>query len=179
MMEEPIKRGRGRPPKVSQEPGLFERSETAPQKPKKRIKSFFISALFFVLVAGMGFLGWQYWLAQKNIKQLSDQKSSEQSVQKTANDDLIEKVGKITVVPTDERPTVADVSDASKLAGLPLFDKVQNGDKVLSYTKARRQVVYRPSTNQVVTVITLPEPSANTTTAEEEAANTDSDTPQQ
>lgn len=178
MIEEPTKRGKGRYPKRSQESILSEHSEpTLRKKPKKRFRAFLISFTFLLLVGCLGFVGWRYWLAQKSLKQLSDQKSSQQPTQKTTKEEIIEKVRKITVVPTDETPTVADVNDASKLAGLPLFDQVQNGDKVLSYAKARRQVVYRPSTNQVVTVITLPETSTSTS-AEDEAANSDSDTPQ-
>lgn len=73
-------------------------------------------------------------------------------VAKSEVKDLVAKIGKLIELPGDELPTVATVSDKEKLKAQPFFAKVQNGDKVLIYTKAKKAILYRPSTNRIVEV---------------------------
>lgn len=96
--------------------------------------------------------------AQAEIERL---KNPEESA-KIAEDALIEEVKKVALVPTDERPTIANVTDSGQLKDQPLFALIENDDKVLLYPNARRQIVYRPSTKQVITAVTLPEGDAAT-----------------
>lgn len=127
---------------------------------KRFIKRIFGLLLMLLLLAGAIF-GWfkyqetqdQNRQAQAEIERLSNPAESA----KRAEDQLIEDVKKVAVVPHDERPTIADVTDAEQLKDQPLFAHIENGDKVLLFTKARRQVIYRPSTKQVITLVTLPE----------------------
>src|SRR5579885_915053 len=49
---------------------------------------------------------------------------------------LVASVAKLMVVPADEQPTLATVTDVSRLREQPFFQKAQNGDKVLIYRKA-------------------------------------------
>lgn len=65
---------------------------------------------------------------------------------------LIEDVGKLIVLPTDEQPQIATVSDISKLKGQSFFNHAKNGDKVLIYTKAQEAIVYDPVVNKIVSV---------------------------
>jgi hypothetical protein len=67
-------------------------------------------------------------------------------------DATIAKVGKLIALPTDEKPTVATVTDASKVKDQPFFQNAQNNDIVLIYTKAQKAILYRPSTNLIVEV---------------------------
>jgi hypothetical protein len=65
---------------------------------------------------------------------------------------VITKVQKLVVVPVDQTPTVATVQDVSKLAGQSFFVNAKNGDKVLVYSQEKEAILYRPSTNQIVTI---------------------------
>jgi hypothetical protein len=65
---------------------------------------------------------------------------------------LVAIVGKVYDLPSGEVPTIATVSDVSKLSGQEFFKRAQNGDKVLIYTKAKKAILYRPSTNKIIEV---------------------------
>ena len=68
------------------------------------------------------------------------------------NKDLIEKIGKLILLPSGEQPTIATVSDKSQLSTQPFFANALDGDKVLVYANAKKAILYRPSTNQVIEV---------------------------
>jgi hypothetical protein len=105
--------------------------------------------LVVVLIFTVGLLAYKYDQANKEATRLSanPQEAARKEVQ-----ELAEKVGKLMVVPTNETPTLATVSDASKLKNQAFFTKAQNGDKVLIYTQAKRAILYRPSTNKIIEV---------------------------
>lgn len=65
---------------------------------------------------------------------------------------LIAKVAKLMVLPTDEEPTIASITDKDKLQSQPFFANAANGDKMLLYMKAKKAILYRPSSNQIVEV---------------------------
>lgn len=56
----------------------------------------------------------------------------------------------LTVQLPDEAPTVATVSDISKLSSQPLFRHAQNGDLVFFYEQADRAILYRPSLRKII-----------------------------
>jgi hypothetical protein len=66
--------------------------------------------------------------------------------------DVVKKVGKLMVLPEGEEPTLATVSDPSKLKDQPFFKNAQLGDKVLLYTKAQKAILYRPTLNKIIEV---------------------------
>jgi len=55
-------------------------------------------------------------------------------------------------LPAHETPTVATVVHADKLRGQSFFANARNGDKVLVYGKEKEAILYRPSTDQIVTI---------------------------
>jgi hypothetical protein len=63
---------------------------------------------------------------------------------------VLEKVTKLTELPTGESPTIATISDREKLAGQPFFANAVNGDKVIFYPTSKRAIIYRPSTNKII-----------------------------
>lgn len=114
-----------------------------------------------VIVAAIVVLG-ALFLFIRSQQQLGEVKKDLESVQndpaaktRQANDELISQVGKLIILPENEQPTIATVSDLSKLAGQPFFAKAEVGDKVLIYQQAKKAILFRPSTNQIIELAPL------------------------
>lgn len=107
-----------------------------------------IAVIFVVLVLIAGYFFIQYQNTQsllKNPKQASDVEAKA----------LVVQVGKLIELPTTENPTIATVSDSTKLADQPFFAKAINGDKVLLYSQAKMIILFRPSLNKIITIGTV------------------------
>jgi hypothetical protein len=105
-----------------------------------------IVAFGIVLIASIGFAVYFYIQYQQTQMQLN---RSTQSNEQAA---LINQVGKLIVLPSNEQPEVASVSDVNKLKGQPFFVNARNGDKVLIYSKAQEAILYDPVANKIVEV---------------------------
>jgi cytoskeletal protein RodZ len=101
--------------------------------------------ILIILVLAIAVLGWLYYDTSKENKKLSNP----QAVAQQEAERLKAEVGQLVELP-DERPTIATVSDVTKLQSQQFFAKAQNGDKVLIFTNAKRAVLYRPSTHKVI-----------------------------
>ena len=104
-----------------------------------------------VLAVIIGLLVWQTIDAKQDAKKLSDPKNFNQR----ANADLIKDVENILVVPQNEQPQIADVTDKDKLKERPFFAAAENGDKVLLYQESSYAVIYRPSEKKIVNVASI------------------------
>lgn len=111
-------------------------------------KQLLALVVILALVGLGGFYAYKYNQAQNEVKRLSNPQESAREETRQ----LIAKVGVLVEVPTDEPPTVATVTDASKLKDQAFFAKTQNGDKVLIYTQSKRAILYRPSTNKIIEI---------------------------
>ncbi|MEX2006791.1 MAG: hypothetical protein WD877_01270 [Candidatus Saccharimonadales bacterium] len=81
--------------------------------------------------------------------------SDPQAAARAAVDQTVAKVSKLVALPANETPTLATVSDVSKLKSQTFFAKAENGDKVLIYTQARLAVLYRPAIDKVINIAPL------------------------
>ena len=98
--------------------------------------------LFLVVLAIVG--GYFY-------KNKISYKSPELAAQAEARD-LAEKVGKLFLLPRDEVPTIATVSDPEALKNQAFFADAKKGDKVLIYTNAKKAILYDPAANLILNV---------------------------
>ena len=100
-------------------------------------------------------------------------------------DALVAEVGNLIALPSDEKPTIATVTDVEKVKDQPFFRNAKNGDKVLIYTNARKAILYRPSEKRIIEVGAVninqeatPTPSSEEG-AEEEVTPTPTPTPEE
>jgi NADH:ubiquinone oxidoreductase subunit 5 (subunit L)/multisubunit Na+/H+ antiporter MnhA subunit len=100
---------------------------------------------------------------------LKFKQTPQQSSQAEA-DKTIAEVGQLMVLPQDETPTVATVSDPVALHDQPFFAHASVGDKVLIYTKAERAILYSPTQHKIIEVAPIslsdstPQPAPGTST---------------
>ncbi len=88
---------------------------------------------------------------------------------------LIAAVSKLIALPTTEKPTIATVTDITKLKDQPFFKSAKNGDKVLVYSNAKQAILYRPKENRIIEVGSV---NINSTTSPSPAAATSIPSPQ-
>lgn len=86
-------------------------------------------------------------------QQIHNKQNTVLAAQTEANT-LLEQVGKLMILPK-EVPTIATVSDVTKLKDQPFFTQAKNGDKVLIYVQAKEAILYRPDINKLVQVAPL------------------------
>lgn len=96
-------------------------------------------------LAGAIYFYFQYQQTQLTLKNPTLAAQQEAAATVTA-------VGKLIDLPKSEQPTIATVSDITKLKDQPFFSKAQNGDKVLIYTQAKEAILYRPIDNKIISV---------------------------
>ncbi len=102
-----------------------------------------ILLILAMLVAGYFF--YQWW----SIKNNSTEQTREESLA------VIKAVERLLVLPKDEEPTIATVSDPEALKGQAFFANAKKGDKVLIYAKAKKVILYDPAADKIVDVAPL------------------------
>jgi hypothetical protein len=86
---------------------------------------------------------------------------------------VVQRVSRHVLLPSGEQPTVATVTDASKVRNQAFFASSASGDKVLIYAQAKKAYLYRPSIDRVIEVAPL---APNTATP---SADSNTPAPQQ
>lgn len=137
------------------------------ERPKAtRKKIFFIGFILLLLIVG-AVLGFYFFDQYQKGNLFSN---SGQNAQAKENKKVIARVGKLIKLP-NETPSVATVSDITKLQNQTLFQNAQNGDKVLIFNKAKRAIVYRPSENLIIeigNIVVTPENSPSSVSPQAE-----------
>ncbi|MGI9027266.1 MAG: hypothetical protein ACR2FM_00245 [Candidatus Saccharimonadales bacterium] len=137
----------------------------APKKRPKKSNKSYIVALALVLVIGAGaFAGYRVY---DNQRQEISRLSNPQESAKVETERIKQQVAKLIELPADEDPTIATVVDPDKLSNQPFFAKAQKDDRVVMYAKAKKAVLYRPSSNKIIEVapINIGDPKAPAQTA--------------
>lgn len=124
----------------------IEEEKTIPRKTKQMLPWILV---VLVLIAAGVFFAMQYQKVQLLNKQVSDLKANPQKATEDQTKDLINKVGALIVLPKDEQPTVATVTDLAALKDQPFFANAEVGDKVLIYTNAKKAILYSEKLNKI------------------------------
>lgn len=123
--------------------------------------TWIIIAVVFALI-GIGAVGFfQYKKVQGELSKLKTTASGPLTDDRQR--ELISEVSSRIMLPTDEKPTVAVVSDINRLKDQQFFSAGQNGDVVLIYMNAKKAVLYRPAEKKIVEVapVNLNNPQAS------------------
>jgi hypothetical protein len=130
--------------------------------PKWVIWAIAIAAAVIVLAALGLFIRSQQQLksAKKELEQVQNDPAAKL---KESNKELVDQVGKLIILPQDEQPTIATVSDLSKLQGQAFFSKAELGDKVLIYQLAKKAILFRPTDNKIIELAPLNNSTPSTT----------------
>lgn len=132
-------------------------SEVEPEKiiPTTRDNNKLIKILLILLVVtviGLVSVLFSYYNTSKKLRSLSTTAGQKEATKKEI-DELVKKISKLIVLPTDETPTLATITDATGLAKSQSFYLgSNNGDKVLIYFKAQKAYIYNPNKDILVNV---------------------------
>jgi hypothetical protein len=74
--------------------------------------------------------------------------------EKNANAQLVAKIGQVVQLPS-ETPMIVTVADRSRLSNRQLASKVEDGDTMFIFARAKRLIVYRPATEKVVDMLSF------------------------
>lgn len=128
--------------------------------------------IFVVLLLGfISMSGLAYYYANKASSiadtaskgsMVKDSLTTGSSTNEVAN--LVYLVGKLIVLPTGEEPTIATVSDPTKLKDQLFFANAKIGDKVLIYQNALKAYLYSVSMNKLIEVAPINVGASSTTT---------------
>jgi cytoskeletal protein RodZ len=114
-------------------------------------RSFWLIVVIVVLIVAL-IPAYYYYNQYKQAQNLLQNPSASANAEAQQ---LVSKVGELIELPTGETPTIATVSDVTKLANQPFFARAQNGDKVLIFNNSKEIYLYRPSENKIISVATL------------------------
>ncbi len=102
--------------------------------------------IFFILVAVSIIAALFFFFKFNQLKQNPTKEIDRQTK------DIIAKVSKLVVLPKDEIPTIATVTEPEKLKDQPFFANAKKDDKVLIYTNYQKAILYRPSENKIIEI---------------------------
>lgn len=115
------------------------------------------SGLIIVIALALTVSGFLYYQYQKTAKELKKVKN-QGTVQDLKQDEvkkLVAEVSKVARLPENETPSIATITDSSKLKDQVFFKDAKNGDILLVYNNSGKAVLYDPKEKKVVDVTTL------------------------
>jgi uncharacterized protein (UPF0333 family) len=123
---------------------IIKKNSTVVKKSNVSMKKIILVLVFLVVL--LGATTFYFYKNSKSTDSIVDQKEAQT---------LSDIVGKIALVPKDEVPTIATVSDPEALRDQSFFVDAKQGDKVLIYTNAKRAILYDPIANKIINIAPL------------------------
>jgi hypothetical protein len=118
----------------------------------KSNKNKVIWAILLVVIIVAGLTSFYFYREYTKAQSLLQNPSASAVAEGKA---LVATVGKLIELPNNEDPTIATVSDATKLTDQQFFSRAQNGDKVLVYKLSKMLILFRPGLNKIINIATL------------------------
>ena len=116
-------------------------AKTLSVKNQSKVIIITLGVLLILALGGLGYLYYHYVAGgNKSVK--------------TEEELIKEAVGSRILLP-EENPSIATVTDNTKLADQPFFKKAENGDKILIFTNSGRAILYRPKIKKVIDTTTI------------------------
>lgn len=100
-------------------------------------------ALLLLLLIGSAGVGWYFFTKYQQAAANNPE---------TKRQDLLQLIGQSVQLP-DEEPLVLTIADKAKLSNESFARKVENGDQLLVFNKAKRLIVFRPATKKVIDML--------------------------
>ncbi len=116
---------------------------------KKKGGKWILTVIIGLVILAAGIYGGTYLVKQKptwfGLPMGTEQAQAEAEA-------IIIKASKLIVLPSDEAPTIATVTDVSAVKDQAFFKNAQNGDRVLIYQNAGKAILFRESENKIIEV---------------------------
>lgn len=110
-------------------------------KISKKIVLSLILILVGISITGVGTYFYYQYNQLKNNPNLKNEKDTLS---------LIENIGKMIYLPTDDEPSIATVTNTEELKDQSFFKNAKNEDVLIIYPKSRKTILYRPSENKII-----------------------------
>ncbi len=109
-------------------------------------------ALLILAVAAFAWSYMNYRSVKEEIAVLKDPNLASQLNQQQT-EALLEKVGKLMVLPSEKNPVVATINDVETLASTQdFYTPANNGDKLIIFQTARKAIIFDEDGNKIVNV---------------------------
>jgi uncharacterized protein HemX len=151
-------------------PSVFDASDVLNRKVGSSYvnkKNIILGCIILTIIVILG-IGLYYYLQYKHEQYVLKNPILASEI---TQEKIVGNVGKLTQLPPGEKPTIAKVSDITKLQNQPFFQNAKNGDFVLIYSKEREAILYDPQANKVLRVGPILVPSPTTTTLGAQTSN--------
>ncbi len=109
--------------------------------------------IFFILTFLLILVGVASFYVYKKLNTIAHfEVKNELSVEQQEVSDILTKVGRLMILPTDEEVAIATVTTLENLEGQTFFANAQIGDKVLVYKNNRKAILYNPTLDKIIEV---------------------------
>ena len=105
--------------------------------------TFILFSFIIILLGSTSYFYYQYHKLSQNGPQIATQEEGKR---------VATAVGKLMLLPHDETPTIATVTDIKKLQDQPFFKNAANGNKVLIFPTSKLAIIYDSKQNLIINV---------------------------
>lgn len=109
--------------------------------------------LFLLLIISAAFNRFLFDQNRSLKAQVADLKKDPQERAKDEAKSLAGKLSSLVSLPEGEDPVIATVTDKDKLKDQPIFEKAENGDKLLIFANAKKAYLFDPKNNKLKDII--------------------------